>query len=129
MRIIALIFSFASSSFLAAQEAAPKEEDNLRHIHYYLDTKPDWKIRNSEEARKALTGGFKELGAKGISAYWGWSIRDAIVAPADIQDIGIKGDVIWIGEYKSVDSLYPFAFVFLNARTGSLKVIGELPRK
>ena len=77
-----------------------------------------------------LIGGFKELGAKGISAYWGWRIRDAIVAPVDIQGIGIKGDVIWIGEYTSLlGPPHPFAFVFLNARTGAMKVIGELPDK
>jgi hypothetical protein len=128
MRIPALICFLVCAPFLTAQEAAPKEADHLRQINYYLETKPEWKIRNIEEARNALFGGFAQLGAKGISAYWTWSIRDAIVAPSDMYDIGIKGDVIWIGQYNST-GLHPFAFVFLNARTGVIKVVGELPIK
>jgi hypothetical protein len=128
MQILRIILLLAFVS-LATAQPSPGRPNQWGEIETYLDTKPEWKIKNADEARKAIFDGFSRLGAKGISAYWSWGIRDAVIAPADIEGLASKGDVLWIGEYKDINnSFQPFAFVFLNARTGSLKVIGELPK-
>ena len=95
----------ASTPDVAERKIVTKKEDKFCYVHYYLDAKPDWKIRNSEDARGVLIGGFKELGAKGISAYWGWRIRDAIVAPLEDVDVEDHGQCDELGRSPSTTSL------------------------
>ena len=91
----------ASTPDVAERKIVTKKEDKFCYVHYYLDAKPDWKIRNSEDARGVLIGGFKELGAKGISAYWGWRIRDATVAPVEDVDVEDHGQCDKLGRIPS----------------------------
>lgn len=92
-----------------------------------LAKKEGWAITTRKQADDALFRALREYSPNGISAYWGWGIRDVIVLPGDAGSIGQMGDVILIGHLqdllKAPLPVSPAALFLINARSGEVTTI------